>query len=236
MKNIFFILILFFLIFSCEKTTPNLIVKGSVKNLNKGTLYLQSLQDTLLIKLDSVVINGTSSNFELSSNLSEPEVLYLVLDNNSKEKQAISFFADKGVTEINTTLKRFVVDAKIKGSELQKKLEEFDKVKRRFNDQNLKLIEERFIAIKSKDTSALEAISKRSDGILKRRYFFAVNFAMNNRDNQVAPYIALSEIYDANIKYLDTIYDALSNDISSSKYGKALNEFIKDRKTPITNN
>ena len=40
----------------------------------------------------------------------------------------ISFFADKGITEINTTLKNFVIDAKIKGSVQQEKFRRLFKV------------------------------------------------------------------------------------------------------------
>ena len=47
---------------------------------------------------------------------------------------------------------------------------------------------------------------------------------MNNKDSEVAPYIALSEVFDANIKYLDTLYNVLPKDIALSKYGKELSE------------
>ena len=69
-----------------------------------------------------------------------------------------------------------------------------------------------------------------ADNLLKRKYLYAINFAINNKDNEVAPYIALAEIYDANIKYLDTIYNSLTPDIAKSKYGIELEAFIKQRK------
>jgi hypothetical protein len=46
----------------------------------------------------------------------------------------------------------------------------------------------------------------------------------------VSPYIALSEIYDAQIKYLDTIHHSMSPKVAQSKYGKLLTEFIEKRK------
>jgi len=46
----------------------------------------------------------------------------------------------------------------------------------------------------------------------------------------VAPYIALAEIYDINLKYLDTIQKSLSPKVAQSKYGIKLKELIKERK------
>jgi hypothetical protein len=46
----------------------------------------------------------------------------------------------------------------------------------------------------------------------------------------VSPYVTLAEIYDINLKYLDTIQKSMTPTISKSKYGKKLNEFIDERK------
>ena len=53
---------------------------------------------------------------------------------------------------------------------------------------------------------------------------------MNNKDYEVAPYLAVSEIFDANIKFLDTIQESLPPKVRDSKYGKSLEEFLKERK------
>ena len=217
------------LIFSCSKKESDLTVTGTIKGLKKGTLYLQQLKDSTLVVLDSLVINGEQP-FKLQSNLEEPEVLYLMLDKNGADNSRIAFFADKGATEINTTLKHYAFNPKIKGSKQQQKLEEFNDIISKFNNQSLEIIKEQFEAQQSKDTSKANAINKKAENILKRKYLYAINFALNNKDNEVAPYVALAEIYNANIKYLDTIYNALPERIANSKYGKELNLFITERK------
>jgi hypothetical protein len=65
---------------------------------------------------------------------------------------------------------------------------------------------------------------------LKRRYLYTANFALNNAKHEVGPYLALSEIYDANIKYLDTIRKSMSPKVAKSRYGKMLTEFVAERK------
>jgi succinate dehydrogenase flavin-adding protein (antitoxin of CptAB toxin-antitoxin module) len=228
MKKTFLLLVIIFT-FSCTKKEPDLIVTGNIKGLKKGTLYLQKLKDTVLVTLDSLEIIG-ELQFELHSDLDEPEVLYLTLDKNSSNIHRISFFANKGITEINTTLKRFAYDAKIKGSAQQELYKEYSGIISKFNNQQLDLIKSRFEAQQSGNDSLIEAANFDADNLIKRKYLYTVNFALNNIDSEVAPYVTLAEIYDANIKYLDTIYNSLPKDIANSKYGKALNTHIKKRK------
>jgi succinate dehydrogenase flavin-adding protein (antitoxin of CptAB toxin-antitoxin module) len=228
MKSALFILLLLF-VFSCGKKEPDLIVTGNIKGLKKGTIYLQKLKDTATVTLDSLVINGEVT-FELQSTLEEPEVLFLTLDNNSLNENRISFFASKGITEINTTLKRFAYDAKIRGSIQQEKFEEYRSIISKFNNQRLDLFKQQFEAQKSEDDSLIDVVNANTDNLIKRKYLYTVNFALNNKNSEVAPYVALAEIFDANIKFLDTIYNSLEKDIANSKYGKELGAFIKERK------
>ncbi len=217
------------LIFSCTEKESDLIVTGNIKGLKKGTLYLQKLKDTALVILDSLEINGELP-FELQSDLEEPEVLYLTLDKNSPNTHRLSFFANKGVTVINTSLKRFAFDANIKGSVQQELYDEYNSIISKFNNQQLELIKSQFEAQQSANDSLIEAVNFDAENLIKRKYLYTVNFALNNTDSEVAPYVALAEIYDANIKYLDTIYNSLKKEIASSKYGKALGTYIKKLK------
>lgn len=229
MKKLTLVFALLFLI-SCGKD-PDLIVKGHVKGLKKGTVYLEKEKDSSIVIVDSVSLNGISE-FELKSDLESPEAFYLRLDkNNSKENNTrIVFFADKGVTEINTTLKNFVTDAQITGSTQQKLYEDFLKVITRYNEKNLDLIKENFDAKKANDSAKIEASTKALNNLTKSRYLYVVNFAVNNKNSEVAPYLALTEVYDAQIKWLDTINKALTPKVKASKYGKALDGYLSIRR------
>ena len=47
----------------------------------------------------------------------------------------------------------------------------------------------------------------------------------------MAPYLAVAEVYDANVKYLDTINSVLPENIANSKYGIILKDYIKKIKS-----
>lgn len=220
------------LILSCGSEKQNLTVTGKVAGLKKGTLYLERIQDTTLVVIDSMVVNG-EPEFILHAKIEQPEVLYLSLNSNSEESPRISFFASEGNMTINTTLKRFFHDAKIEGSEQQSLLNTYYTNKKKYSDKNLELIKAEFEA--QNDSVKLDSIQNVSDRLLKSRYLYAINYAMNNKESEVAPYIGLSEVYDANIKYLDTLFNVLPKNIASSKYGKQLSEFIAERKATDKN-
>ncbi|MDX1774362.1 DUF4369 domain-containing protein [Oceanihabitans sediminis] len=227
MKNTVFVLLLAIL-FSCGKN-KDLTVKVDVKGLKKGTIYLKKAQDTTILTVDSLIVHGEEP-IELYSELDSPEVFFLQLDKNSKEDEVITFFAEKGITEVSTNVKNFGLDAKIKGSKQQVALEEYMEVMSRFNDRNLNLIKERFDALKKNDSALIRSNEKAKNALLKNKYLYTVNFAMKNNDNEVAPYIVLTEIADAQIKWLDTVNNALTPKVKESKYGKKLEDFIAERK------
>jgi hypothetical protein len=88
------------------------------------------------------------------------------------------------------------------------------------------MIEKKFNALKNNNSKILDSLSAKQDNNTKRKYLFATNFAINNRDYEVAPYIALSEIYDINLKYLDTIQKSMSPKVAKSFYGKKLTDYV----------
>ncbi len=220
---------LLILIVSCADDSSNFTLKGTVKDLKRGTVYLQKLQDSSLVTIDSLEING-NPEFELHTELESPEILYLKLNQYDNEEHVVPFFAAEGITEINSTRKNFEMDMKIKGSKQQEKWEEYKKMMSRFSDQNLDLIKENFDAQRDNDSIKMELSANKYDGLIKRKYLFTINFAMNNKDSEIAPFLVLSEIYDANIKYLDTVNNALTPEVKRSKYGKELQTFIAERK------
>ena len=229
MKKISIAFIAITLLFACseKKSENSLHLTGNIKGLKKGTLYVQRVANNKLVALDTIAIDG-NSNFETNINLQSPEMLYLFLDrgvSNSLDNNLL-FFAEPGDISIETNLENYIADAKVTGSKNQDLYYEYKKVDKRFQDESLTLIEKKFNAMKIKNESELTSIVAKQETNIKRKYLYATNFAINNKDYEVAPYIALSEIYDINLKYLDTIHKSMSPKVAQSLYGKKLTEYI----------
>ena len=218
---------------SCDKkeSTDSLQLTGNIKGLKEGTLYIQKYNDTALVAVDSIKIDGNSA-FERTIKLESPEMLYLFLDRgvtNSLDNN-IMFFAEPGNINIDTNLDNFIYGAKITGSKNHELYEEYQKVNSRFKDESLSLIEAKFKASKRQDQKAIDSIFEKDNANIKRKYLFATNFAINHKDHEISPYIALAEIYDINIKFLDTIQKSMTPKVASSFYGKKLTRYVNEIK------
>ncbi|MAN26509.1 MULTISPECIES: DUF4369 domain-containing protein [Mesonia] len=230
MKKLVVFSLIAVLLTACSSKEVNFTLTGNIKGLKKGKLYLQKIEDTLIVNVDSVEING-DSDYLLETHLKEPEILFLYLDkvDGDKNDDIIEFFAEEGEMTINTSLKNFTYDAEVKGSANQQKLEEFKGIVKRFNNQHLDLIKENFEAQQKEDEEGLIAVNNKYENLLRRKYLYTVNFAMNHKNLEVSPYVMLTEAFDANTKYLDTVYNSLEKNIRKSKYGKELKTLIKQR-------
>jgi hypothetical protein len=229
MKNSIIAFASLILLSACNKneTKTNLHITGNIKGLKEGTLYIQRFADSALVAIDSIKINGNSA-FESNIDLKSPEMLYLFLDRgvtNSLDNN-IMFFAEPGTINIETNLDTYLSSAKITGSKNQELYEEYKKINSRFTNENLDLIEQKFKAVKSNNPKKIDSIADLQDNNIKRKYLYATNFAVNHHDYEVSPYIALSDIYDINIKYLDTIQKSMTPKVAKSLYGEKLTKYV----------
>ena len=228
MKKIIGFVVILTLLISCNKSkNGNMVVKGTIDGLKKGTVYLQKIKDTVLVSVDSVQLNGELT-FLLQDDVESPEIYFLTLDKQVGER--ISFFGEKGEILITSKLSKFSTSAKIKGSVNQGLLDEHNTMAQQFNGKKLDMVVEKFEAQKIKDTALLSKIAKDEKSLIRRKYLYTTNFAVLNAAHEVAPYLALTELYNANIKLLDTINNSLSQKVKTSKYGLELDKFIKDIK------
>ncbi len=229
MKKFALLTVLLSLFISCgdSHTEKTMTVMGKVKGLKKGTLYLQKLPDSTLITIDSLEINGDGS-FQFNTEIESPEIFYLYLNkkDNNDINDRITFFGEPDTITINTTWNTFDTKAKIIGSKTHEKFEEYQKVMTRFNTKNLELMNKAFNSETPLDSTEIDSIQRLSDRNMQKGYAYAVNFALNNKNSYIAPYIALHEISDANSIYLDSIYSVLSPEVAASKYGKALKNHL----------
>lgn len=228
MKQLLISLIFVILFSACADTSENtMLVTGSVKGLKKGVLYLQKVSDTTLVTIDSLEVKG-DGNFKFTTTLDSPQIFYLYLkkEDNNEMNDRITFFGEPGTITIQTSWNTFENKAVIEGSVTQKKLEEYLKIMSRFNTQNLEQVQASVDPDLINDPQAIDSLQEAYEKNIRRSYLYALNFALSNTDSHIAPYIALTEVADANIKYLDSIYNSLSPEVANGTYGLALKRHL----------
>ena len=228
MKKIYFLTLLIFLS-SCSSNKNKMIVTGNIDGLKKGTLYLQKQKDSIITSLDSISVDG-SGEFFLETEIEEPDIYYLYLDKNDGDSlnDIITFFGNVGKININTRLQTFDSGYKIIGSKNSELLEEYLSIIRKFNSQNLDLLEIFYNAQIENNKKRIDSVNTQLNNLITRKYLYSLNFATNNSEYEISPYIAVSQIADTNVDLLIQLYDTLPENIKNSKYGKILGEFTKN--------
>ena len=217
------ILIIAILIISCSSNENEMIVSGNVDGLKIGTLYLQAEKDSLVVNLDSVYLRG-GGNYKLSTNIVEPDIYYLYLDKEDGDSlnDIIAFFGNKGKIEINTRLSTFDSSYEIKGSRNSDLLKEYNSIMRQYNSQNLDLLEIFYNAQIENNQKRIDSVNLELENLIRKKYLYTLNFSITKSENEISPYIAVSQIPDANIELLRKLYDTLPLIVKDSKYGKIL--------------
>lgn len=233
MKNTIFALLSALIIVSCsdKKSDSNTHITGKIKGFTNGMLYLQKMNDTVLVTIDSVKMQS-DSNFKFDFDLDSPEMMYLVINRGVTNSidNSLPIFIEPGTIQVDTELKYFYANAKITGSKNNDLFKEFQKINTKFRSQELEISKERYDAVRFNRLKDLDSIDKKLASTVVRRYLYAINFALNNKDYEVAPYVALSELTNANPKYLDSLQRAMPKKVAESKYGKLFTAFVAEQK------
>jgi hypothetical protein len=227
MKYPLIIILVSLVVFTSCAPEHEMKLTGSVDGLKKGTLLLQKVEDTTLVSIDSIQMTGDET-FEFSVSVASPQVyyLYLRLKNGDLLDDRIPFFAEEGELTITTTLEKFGSEYKVTGSKNQEKLEEFKKLMQRYANKNLDLVSLQLKALAEQNDSVYTALKKQEERVLRSKYLASVNYALAQKDLEIAPYIMVFETQGLTQKYLDTVYSALPQNIKDSKYGKDLESLL----------
>ena len=125
-------------------------------------------------------------------------------------------------------LSTFDSSYEISGSKNSELLREYFSIIRKYNLQNLDLLEIFYNAQINDNQKRIDSVNERLENLIKRKYLYSLNFSITNSQNEISPYIAVSQIPDANKDLLRKVYDTLPENIKVSKYGKVLMELSVD--------
>jgi len=221
-----FSIIVLLVLLSCEQrySRKSFTIEGEIEGFTKGTIYLKKKQDTLFIAVDSFLVQD-NGKFFLTDDLSSPEIYYLKIKEIPKDSLLV--FGEEGILHLTSNIDKLVTHVSITGGNNHELLTEYKQMIAQFQDKQLDLFKANFDAEKAQDSVALDSLNRLYKNHIKRRYLYTTNFAVKHADQEVAPYIALTALYNANISLLDTVNNSLSERVKASKYGKQLDQFIR---------
>ena len=146
--------------------------------------------------------------------------------NDGSETKTTNFFAENSKIDIETSLENYGFNLSIKGSTNDSIYRDYISLNKKFNNQKLDLYERSFKNVKSNNKDSLKIIENLIININTRQFLHNANYAVRNSKYEVAPYIAITDLYESK-KILDTIYKSLDEKIIGSKYGIQLKKMVE---------
>ena len=145
----------------------------------------------------------------------------------------IEIFTLSGFSESTGSYKR---SFEVKGKENIKLMETFQSFEKQFLSRREELNDVRKILIQLNEPERVDSIQGLLESLTLKSYLFTANFAINNADFEIAPYLALTKISDAQLPILESIEEKLSPQVRKSKYGKRFIEFLENKKQKDSTN
>jgi len=201
-----------------------MILDLQVEGFKKGKIYLQKINDSVLVNVDSIYVED-DSYLQFKQKINSPEIFYIVL-NISKNDNRIEFFAENSDITIKSNLKKFNSDYTVTGSFNDSIYRDYQNIIKKFNYEKLDLIEKSINLTKMQKFDSVNLIENEIQNINKRKLLYSLNYAVNNGNSSVAPYIAINNFKNNDKLILDTIFRSLDEDVLESKYGKMLRKLI----------
>lgn len=211
----------------CSNSKKEMNLTIVIDGFKKGNIYLQKIQDSSLINIDSIFVKNDES-IVLKHQINSPEIFFINLDISKKDNR-IEFFGEEGNINIKTSLKKFSSEFEISGSFNDSVYRKYLKLIKQFNYKRLDLIKESFEMSQKKKFDSIKLIENEIENLNKRQYLYSLNYAVTNGNSHVAPFIALNEFSNGSKVLLDTIRKSLNNDVLSSKYGLMLKKYIDNK-------
>lgn len=236
MKKVLLLLIIITSVASCSKSnSSNFSISGTIEGVKVGKIFLQQLQDSALVSVDSAEFKG-NSDYTLTTNINGPELLYLHLDvKDGKEfNDRFMFFAEDTVMTMNSTLANFEKDAVVNGSKNQDIYKVFKDNNNRLNKVYTDLVKRSLsLTDKTRTPEIADSINIAYEKYLTKKILYAINYSQLHKDKEVAPYILVTEASEANPILLDSIYKQMPKKIQTTVYGKQLSVLIDNNKNSL---
>ena len=211
------IIIFLIILTSCSSEKENLIIEGKISGVKNSKIYLSYVEEGKII--DSVnIIDG---KFKLQTYIDATREMSIILgDKNSENK--FDFISEPTNILFTSSKDKFVFNGKIQNSKLYSDYKNLKNQINRFEEKDLEMLAKQIeISVKG-DKNKYDSINEQRLKLNQRKILFIVNYAMNNASNPVSAFISYKYRENINKKYLEKIYENLSEEIKNSFYGDKL--------------
>ena len=211
------IIIFLIILTSCKSEKENLIIEGKISGVKNSKIYLSSVDEEEI--LDSVnIIDG---KFTLKTYVDKTKEMSMILgDKNSEDK--FDFISEPAHILFTSSKDKFVFNGQIQNSKLYTDYKNLKNQINRFDEKDLEMLAEQIEISAIGNPTKYDSISEQRLKLNQRKILFIVNYASNNSSNPISAFISYKYRENINEKFLEKIYENLSEEIKNSYYGAKL--------------
>ena len=211
------IIIFLIILTSCSSEKENLIIEGKISGIKNSKIYLSSVDDEEI--LDSVnIIDG---KFTLKTYVDKTKEMSMILgDKNSEDK--FDFISEPAHILFTSSKDKFVFNGQIQNSKLYTDYKNLKNQINRFDEKDLEMLAEQIEISVIGNPNKYDSINEQRLKLNQRKILFIVNYAVNNSSNPISAFISYKYRENINEKFLEKIYENLSEEIKNSYYGAKL--------------
>ena len=211
------IIIFLIILTSCSSEKENLIIEGKISGVKNSKIYLSSVDEEEI--LDSVnIIDG---KFTLKTYVDKTKEMSMILgDRNSEDK--FDFISEPAHILFTSSKDKFVFNGQIQNSKLYTDYKNLKNQINRFDEKDLEMLAEQIEISVIGNPNKYDSINEQRLKLNQRKILFIVNYASNNSSNPISAFISYKYRENINEKYLEKIYENLSEEIKNSYYGAKL--------------
>ena len=211
------IIIFLIILTSCSSEKENLIIEGKISGVKNSKIYLSSVDEEEI--LDSVnIIDG---KFTLKTYVDKTKEMTMILgDRNSEDK--FDFISEPAHILFTSSKDKFVFNGQIQNSKLYTDYKNLKNQINRFDEKDLEMLAEQIEISVIGNPNKYDSINEQRLKLNQRKILFIVNYASNNSSNPISAFISYKYRENINEKFLEKIYENLSEEIKNSYYGAKL--------------
>ncbi len=217
MRKLFYFIIIISIVIgintSCEKhIQPNYTIQLDITKGDSSLILLSKREGGEMINYDSVLlIDGKGT---ISGNIEMPEYYYLRVKDT---RTYFPLFVEAG----NITVQADMDDARnavVSGSKSNDSYVAYNDSLAELNDQTSLLSKQYGEAHNNNDTARMAEIEEEYNIVDEEKTEYLIKYAINNNDNVVSAFLALSNSYKLELEDIDEIVDGFDASIDSSSY------------------
>ena len=215
------IIIFLIILTSCSSEKENLIIEGEISGVKNSKIYLSYADEEEI--LDSVnIING---KFTLKTYVDSTKEMSIILgDKNPQNK--FDFISEPAHILFTSSKDKFVFNGKIQNSKIYIDYKNLKNQINRFDEKDLEMLAEQIEVSVKGNPNKYDSINEQRLKLNQRKILFIVNYAVNNSSNPISAFISYKYRENINKKYLEKIYENLSDEVKDSFYGEKLSSMF----------